>query len=1089
MHRTSMPSPRPQRIAPALLLALLPPLASHAAEWRYLEAQQASPYAPVRVVASRDGSIWSFDGTGVRRTDPAGGRVTFERRALGSEFGSFDYSTGVATADGGLIAHDGNCHLLRITGDSRVTWRVEPTLQTCKGVRIAADGTSWVAGTRAGDGDWLLQLGVDGVQLAQRRASANEAALTGMHTLVDFAALDGGGNLELTHSLHNTDAALLRRDGNAAVQWRVEMSAARDKASLLAAAADGGADVLGSTGSTLWITRISAGGSGVFSRQIALSSSGSVLAAQRTAAGAVYVAIGDKLAQGVQPRRLLRITADGAPGWEQAYCAGSPGAPVARIDLVVVGESVNTLCSTGAQPQLVRRDAAGTTTTAALPLAIPQHLAAGNDGEVLALSRDNGQPPATRLSAVNASLQLRDVPLGAVNEPQALQALAAVVDEADGSTYLLSQRVALQGAPAEHFLSRISADGRLLWRKTYATPMVREATLTAAHGLVCVSEKTAAATPDDGNSTTRLYCLRNSGDADYGPAHVAAQDASRLQQRPLQDGSVVRIAADAGGFWVDRVTTTGATRLVSGNGTVKGLGIDDDGRFTLAVDARVIRYGKDGTELYRIATVQHDGYDSPFVADADGRVYVAVRQRAPFGGITGSTLWAIDAAGATRWETTIPTASVGATQLALRGDAVYLHQFGGANAGVAQSYTARHSAMDGSRTWWHPTIDRALSDTQRGTLLAVREENVLIASAGGNRLRLQRLAAGNGDVLLDRYIDCNGDCTTPVALGLNPAGEARVAFTVADRQAGQTAAAQSLGDVTHTVAAIRLDQPGIAGLWYAPYTSGEGIAIDWLPQSRTLFAARFTYRPRAGGNDPANLRWFTLQVNDVAPGTTELLLPVLQTTGGAFDAGPPVAPRETGWARLRFSDCNNATLVYEVNSSATTEYDGGRITLTRQTPATQPCILADGSTQPGAGARPPFQGFDARLSGAWYSESTIGQGLQLNIQPGGVLFAEWFTFDPSGGANDPTAQHWFTLQGNLAQANNGRVDALLVQTVGGISNWAPTWNANVVGGATLSVQGCDRITLDYHFEDARIAGPYRGRSGSLDLRRMGGCAP
>ena len=86
-------------------------------------------------------------------------------------------------------------------------------------------------------------------------------------------------------------------------------------------------------------------------------------------------------------------------------------------------------------------------------------------------------------------------------------------------------------------------------------------------------------------------------------------------------------------------------------------------------------------------------------------------------------------------------------------------------------------------------------------------------------------------------------------------------------------------------------------------------------------------------------------------------------------------------------------------------------------------------------------------------------------------------------------QHWFTLQGDLAQARDGRVDAHIVQTTDGGFDFLPTYNANVVGIATLTVLGCDRATLDYRFTDPLISGPFADRSGRLALTRMGDRAP
>ncbi len=292
--------------------------------------------------------------------------------------------------------------------------------------------------------------------------------------------------------------------------------------------------------------------------------------------------------------------------------------------------------------------------------------------------------------------------------------------------------------------------------------------------------------------------------------------------------------------------------------------------------------------------------------------------------------------------------------------------------------------------------------------------------------------------------------------------------------------------MTSVTPPVRLDQPGVAGLWFSPYANGEGLAIDWLPASRTLFAAWFTFTTN-GGNDPAGQRWYTLQVNGVPANATSLELPILETTGGNFDAGPAVSPEIIGRATLTFRDCSNATLRYRFDAGHNDAAEG-TITLSRLTPQTQGCILANGSTQPGAGARPPAKGFDAQQSGAWYDDSAIGQGLQLNIQPDGVFFAPWFTYDPAGTQNDPGRQHWLTLQGDLAQAVDGRVELQLIQTIGGAFDRVPTYNAYAIGSATLRMLGCGRAALDYRFANAPTAGPYAGRSGTLDLKRMGDCA-
>lgn len=1065
----------------AVALLVLTPLALQAAPWRHLEPQQSLPYRPTRFAAGTDGVIWSFDGAVIRRSGTDGSSVTPYRNARASDLDPVVFGDGVATSNGGLIAHDGNCRLQRIEADGRATWRVELTLTACKGVRITSDGTTWIGGTVPGDGDFMHKIGADGFVVARRRAGGNEATLAAFDTLVDFAALNGGGDIELTHGAATVDAALTRRDAGAHVLWRTQLSGASTRTQRLAAGADGSADAVGMSGSDLWISRLNAQGQIVRTRSLALRESGAVLAARRATDGALYVVVGDANADGI-PRRLLRVSSEGALDWEQSYCTNT--SPTS-IEFAVNGDAVANLCSGAGPDALVRRSAGGLMHEQMLPFDTALQIDAGATGEWRVLGRDSAQATSrTRLVAFGDAGATRELTLGAADEAEALRLHAAAIDTG-GNTYLLSQRDAYRGVPDTLVLTRLAADGTFGWRKTLPAFDLRSAQLSARHGLVCASVLSGSATSANSAPRRSAFCVRDVDGSAFGTEFVAAQDATLVTMKPIRDGRAVLVSASEGAFQVRLSDGNALTPLASGSGRVHNVGIDDDGHFTLAVGNGVERYDSAGQLVYRVNQSPIATYHSAFTAGADGRVYASGVLRGAVGA-TDTVVWAVDAQGATRWQVTQP--SQPGAQIVAAGEAVYLHTFNGA----VTNLISRLADANGQRLWWHQSIDRGPGGTPtRGAQFALSAsgEDVVLAGSWGNRVRLERLNAADGRRETERFIDCNGRCGQVEAFALDAAGEARLAQTVVDSSAGQTATARSLGDVLNDPAAVRVDQPGVAGLWFAPYANGEGLSIDWLPDSRTLFAAWFTYTRNVSNNDPAQQRWFTLQANGIPAGTTELDLPVLQTTGGVFDAGPAVSPRVVGRAHLRFESCDRATLSYELDSSLTVQAAAGTISLSRLTPATQPCLLADGSTQPGAGARPPSKGFDARLSGAWYDESSVGQGVQLNIQPDGVLFVPWFTYDPQDMANDATQQHWFTLQGNLAEAVNGSVEAKLIQTTGGQFDWAPTWNANVVGSATLRVQACDRATLEYRFDAARIAGPFAGRVGTLDLKRMGGCAP
>jgi hypothetical protein len=130
------------------------------------------------------------------------------------------------------------------------------------------------------------------------------------------------------------------------------------------------------------------------------------------------------------------------------------------------------------------------------------------------------------------------------------------------------------------------------------------------------------------------------------------------------------------------------------------------------------------------------------------------------------------------------------------------------------------------------------------------------------------------------------------------------------------------------------------------------------------------------------------------------------------------------------------------------------------------------------------------VAGAWYPRYADGQGVFLDwLAASRTLFGAWFTYDAPGQSDDPTAQHWFALQGSLAGATGGTVTLPILRTLGGGFERRPTRNTFAVGEATLTIVACDRATLAYRFADSQAAGPFAGHSGERALRRLGGCAP
>jgi hypothetical protein len=108
--------------------------------------------------------------------------------------------------------------------------------------------------------------------------------------------------------------------------------------------------------------------------------------------------------------------------------------------------------------------------------------------------------------------------------------------------------------------------------------------------------------------------------------------------------------------------------------------------------------------------------------------------------------------------------------------------------------------------------------------------------------------------------------------------------------------------------------PALNGSWYNPATSGQGFQFLFSPQDGNLaYLAWFTYDVN-GQNAGANgQRWYTVQGNYTPGSATAISLPVYQTTGGTFDAGPPAPSTvQVGTATLSFSSCSTATLTYNI---------------------------------------------------------------------------------------------------------------------------------------------------------------------------------
>ncbi len=1065
------------RSSALLVLSPLAPVSS--ADWRYVEPQAAVAVNPEHFLVSPERNLWTFDAFTLQRTDAAGNARTLPRTALNTPAGEEAFTDGVALSEGGVILHNADCQILRIDDALRPIWRVD--LPDCNRVDAHAGGMTWAAGDLA-----LYQLTRDGILRSTLVFGIGER-------ITDFRTLHDGGVLVLSQMAQPRVPTVRRIDAKGRTLW--SGSAGPGAAQRVAPAEDGGAYSAGIDASgTIQVSRLGSNGTPLWTTQHPARGDDVVLSIEHADRAAVYIVTGLSATDVPQPKNVLRVDANGELSWRQPFCpAAVPGTsetPAISATLTVdPAGSVANLCAQPGPDRLLRRNGIG---QIAADLALPFDRAVQLkriDDLLYVLGRELPAPlNRTQLITVDGTNRMLPTVLG---EPgsRAVAQLRAQTADADGATYLLTQVDESRADPREQYLSKIAADGTLAWKISAPTFALRAAELSVAGNRVCSAERAVYQAFDDGRETLRAGCFEAMTGSGLFLESTLPGFWTRNRVRALNNGGAMQVKWGASDYVITRYNADGGGSVVAtADGVASAAGIGENGHVVLAFTTRLTQYDSAGRQSYFVPGPLSE-YHADFDVGADGSVVVF--GRSPNQAADQRSVASLAANGSTRW-----VADLGGGfdkgRIVHTADAVYVLQYDPTPGSDTTTTTrvTRLSAATGVRIWQHDSVNPTIaSDANTGGAFALSPSGdaLVLAHSWRNRLRLERLDAATGEQTFEHVSACDEVCAQPSGLWLSADGAARVALTVVDRSAGQTAAVLSFDHIARDAPRTRVDQPGLAGLWYSPYANGEGISFDWLPASRTLFGAWFTYTG-AGGNDPAGLRWYTLQVNGVPANATELELPILETTGGNFDDGPAVSPRPVGHATLSFSDCSIGTLRYQFDAGHN-DAARGSITLTRLTPATQNCIAADGSSQPGSGARPPAKGFDARMSGAWYDDTSIGQGLQLNIQPDGVFFAPWFTYDPAGSQNDPGRQHWFTLQGDLSEAVNGRVEVKLIQTTGGAFDRVPTYNAYVVGFATLTVQSCDRATLDYRFGSEPLAGAYAGRTGTLDLRRMGDCAP
>jgi hypothetical protein len=381
---------------------------------------------------------------------------------------------------------------------------------------------------------------------------------------------------------------------------------------------------------------------------------------------------------------------------------------------------------------------------------------------------------------------------------------------------------------------------------------------------------------------------------------------------------------------------------------------------------------------------------------------------------------------------------------------------------------------------WQRTERRVLGDRLIDMKIDAASGRAVLLADRSYQPRIELLDLASGDSRDVRSLRCpNSRGCVALAMRIEDDGQGRVLASVSDVQLGAQIEVISFDlDPLPT----RPGVAGLAGLWYAPESGGQGLVLSTMPNANALLGGWFTYAEN-GVNRAADQRWYALEAR-YAPGARHLNVEVLRSAGGTFIADGAAVQEVIGHGELYLRSCGEAVLRYRFTAG---DESGlvGEIPLLRLGPggsdcAEPPAQLADGG------------GFSINQSGAWYRPEQGGQGLVMEVLPPapgspGLLSAGWFTFDPQAAANDPPAQHWFWIQGEIpARATGGEVELPIFNAIGGTLDTGINRNVREVGRARIRFTGCDRVELDFRF-DAQ-AGAFADRTGLLQLSRLAGCA-
>jgi len=254
--------------------------------------------------------------------------------------------------------------------------------------------------------------------------------------------------------------------------------------------------------------------------------------------------------------------------------------------------------------------------------------------------------------------------------------------------------------------------------------------------------------------------------------------------------------------------------------------------------------------------------------------------------------------------------------------------------------------------------------------------------------------------------------------------------------------------------------PGHAGAWFWPATSGQGQFIDVEPESKSIFIGWFTYTETE--SDYFNQQqWYTAQGNYSG---NSAVLDLHETLGGKFDDPQRVTTTKIGAITLEFDDCENGTMSYQFDAGGPAD----SFPMVRVIPG------SENWCEEGEASSTQAVNINHGMDGVWYDPNTSGQGFFFDVhtdaQGERFIFISWLTY----GDDTASGQRWLTAQGYF----EGSVAAIDVhETTGGSFDDSKNAETVRVGTMTVDFADCETAELSYRLDSD-------GLEGVIDITRV-----